>query len=57
MLNRVLAVLTTFCSLFRSHRRLALKHLALRQQLAMLKSSVKRPHASALDRLFWVTSR
>jgi transposase InsO family protein len=33
---------------------LALENLALRQQLAMLKSSVKRPRASALDRLFWV---
>jgi transposase InsO family protein len=54
MLNRLLAVLTTFCSLFQSHRRLALENLALRQQLAMLKSSVKRPRASALDRLFWV---
>jgi transposase InsO family protein len=54
MLNRLLAALTTLCSLFQSHRRLALENLALRQQLAMLKSSVKRPHASALDRLFWV---
>jgi len=54
MLNRSLAVLKTLRSLFQSHRRLALENLALRQQLAMLKSSVKRPRASALDRLFWV---
>ncbi len=53
MLNRSLAVLKTLRSLFRSHRRLALENLALRQQLAMLKSSVKHPRASALDRLFW----
>ena len=54
MLNRLLAALTTLCSLFQSHRRLALENLALRQQLAMLKSSVKRPRASALDTLFWL---
>ena len=54
MLHRALALLTTLCSLFQSHRRLALENLALRQQLAMLKSSVKRPRASALDRLFWI---
>ena len=54
MLNLLLAALTTLCSLFQSHRRFALENLALRQPLAMLKSSVKRPHASALDRLFWV---
>ena len=54
MLNRSLAVLKTLRSLFQSHRRLALENLALRQQLAMLKSSVKRPRASALDHLFWV---
>ncbi len=53
MLNRSLAVLKTLRSLFQSHRRLALENLALRQQLAMLKPSVKRPRASALDRLFW----
>jgi len=32
----------------------ALENLALRQQLAMLKLSVKRPRVSATDRLFWV---
>ncbi|HBG93911.1 MAG TPA: hypothetical protein DDY14_01000 [Chromatiaceae bacterium] len=53
-LNRVLAVLKALCSLFQSQRRLALENLALRQQLAMLKSSTKRPRAAALDRLFWV---
>jgi hypothetical protein len=54
MLNRVLAALTTLCPLFQSHRRLALENLALRQQLAMRESSVKPPHASALDSFFWV---
>jgi hypothetical protein len=54
MLNQLLAVLRTLCSLFQSHQRLALESLNLRQQLAMRKSAVKRPRASALDRLFWV---
>jgi hypothetical protein len=33
---------------------LTLENLALRQQLAMLKQSVKRPRVSPVDRLFWV---
>jgi transposase InsO family protein len=37
-----------------SRRQLTLENLALRQQLAMLKPSVKRPHVSPLDRLFWI---
>ena len=41
-------------SLFKSRRQLALENLALRQQLAMLKPSVKRPRVSTLDRLFWI---
>ncbi len=41
-------------SLFKSRRQLTLENLALRQQLAMLKQSVKRPRVSPVDRLFWV---
>jgi putative transposase len=41
-------------SLCKSRRQLALENLALRQQLAMLKQSVKRPRVSPVDRLFWV---
>jgi len=41
-------------SLFKSRRQLTLENLALRQQLAMLKPSVKRPRVSLVDRLFWV---
>jgi len=41
-------------SLFKSRRQLTLENLALRQQLAMLKSSGKRPRVSPADRLFWV---
>ena len=54
MLSRLLAVLKTVCALLKSHRQLALENLALRQQLAILKPSVKRPRVSAIDRLFWV---
>ncbi len=41
-------------SLFKSRHQLTLENLALRQQLAMLKPSVKRPQVSHADRLFWV---
>ncbi len=41
-------------SLFKSRRQLTLENLALRQQLAMLKLSVKRPRVTPVDRLFWV---
>jgi hypothetical protein len=53
MLTQWLAVLRTLCSLFQSHRRLALENLTLRQPLAMRKSSVRRLPASALGCLFW----
>jgi hypothetical protein len=48
------AVLKTVCSLFKSRRQLTLENLALRQQLAMLKPSVKRPQVSPADCLFWI---
>ena len=54
MLSLLLAVLTTICFLFQSRRQLALENLALRQQIAMLKSSAKRPKVSTADRLFWM---
>ena len=53
MLNLWLAALLAFCSIFKPHRQLALENLALRQQLAMLKLSVKRSRVSAADCLFW----
>ena len=54
MLSWLLAMLNTVRYLFKTHRQLSLENLALRQQLAMLKPSVKRPQVSAIDRLFWV---
>ena len=47
-------ILGTLRSITRSHRDLALENLALRQQLATLKSRCPRPRLSDSDRLFWV---
>jgi len=44
----------TIISALKSYRYLALENLALRQQLAILKSSTKRPRLTKTDRLFWV---
>ena len=51
------ALLRSLRSAFKSRRRLALENLALRQQLAVLKQSVKRPRLSQGDRRFWVLLR
>jgi hypothetical protein len=52
MFNLLLALLHTAHSSFKSRRHLALENLALRQQLAMLKQSVKRPRVSPIDLSF-----
>ena len=44
-------------SAFKVHRELALENVALRQQLAVLRRSVKRPQLSNVDREFWVLLR
>jgi hypothetical protein len=49
-----LHIATFVHSLFKSRRQLRLENLALRQQLAMLKPSVKRPQVSPADRPFWI---
>jgi hypothetical protein len=41
-------------SLFRSQRQLILENLALKQQVALLRQSVKRPRATAVDKIFWI---
>ena len=41
-------------SAFKARRKLALENVALRQQLAVLRRSVKRPRLSKVDRGFWV---
>ena len=40
-------------SVFKSRRQLLLENLALRQQVTMLRKSVKRPRATVGDTLFW----
>ena len=40
--------------LFKSQRQLALENLALRQQVTMLRQSVKRPRATPADKMFWI---
>ena len=47
-------VITFLASLFKSQRQLVLENLALRQQVTMLRQSVKRPHAAMADKLFWI---
>ena len=44
-------------SAFKARRELALENVALRQQLAVLRRSVKRPRLSKVDREFWVLLR
>ncbi len=49
----ILTLLITFLgSLFKSQRQFVLGNLALRQQVTMLRQSVKRPRATAADRMF-----
>ena len=44
-------------SAFKARRELAIENVALRQQLAVLRRSVKRPRLSNVDREFWVLLR
>ena len=54
MLIRLFALLEPVFSLLKSRRQMALENLALRQQVALLRESVKRPRVSWFDRVFWV---
>jgi len=47
-------VFTFLGALFKSQRQLALENLALRQQVAMLRQSVRRPRATPADKVFWI---
>jgi putative transposase len=40
--------------IFKLNSRLAIENLALRQQLAVMKKSIRRPKIRRRDRLFWV---
>ena len=50
----ITTLLRALISALSSQRKLALENLALRQQLSVLRRSVKRPHLKRRDRLFWV---
>jgi len=54
MLTAIFIVLRAIIVACGGHRAVALENVALRQQLAALKRSVKRPELRARDRLFWV---
>ena len=47
------AIITFLRALFSNRAELAVEHLALRPQLAVLKRSVKRPRLRRRDRIFW----
>jgi len=52
-MGMVKAVLVILRAILISKARLAIENLALRQQLAVCRQSVKRPKLRALDRVFW----
>ena len=54
MRHLLCALLPTARSSLKSQRALALENLALRQQLAVLKRTTKRPTPTNTDRAFWV---
>ena len=51
------SVVRALVSAFKARRELALENVALRQQLAVLRRSVKRPRLSNVDREFCVLLR
>ena len=54
MIRALLSSFAVCLSITRSRHALALENLALRQQLALLKRSVKQPKVSTADRFFWI---
>jgi hypothetical protein len=54
MITLVLHLLRLLPFLCGGHRQLALENLALRQQLAVYKRTVRRPRLRTMDRLLWV---
>jgi len=54
MLTAVVVFLRSIGLICSGHRAVALENLALRQQLAALKRTAKRPQLRTHDRLFWV---
>ncbi len=54
MLTALMVVLRSIGLISGGHRAIMLENLALRQQLAVLTRTVKRPQLRSTDRLFWV---
>src|SRR6266446_8905084 len=54
MLAVLVVLLRTLGLLCSGHRAVALENVALRQQLSVLRRTVRRPHLRTSDRLFWV---
>jgi putative transposase len=54
MLDLLIVVVRAFTLALRGHRELVLENLALRQQLAALHRTTKRPRLRTRDRLFWI---
>ena len=54
MLTALVVALRTLALICGGHRAVALENLALRQQLAVFKRTVKRPPLRHRDRLFWM---
>jgi hypothetical protein len=57
MLSALVVALRSLALICGGHRAVALGHLALRQQLAVFKRTVKRPQLRHRDRLVWVDAR
>jgi hypothetical protein len=56
MLTALMVVLRSIGLICGGHRAIVLENLALRQQLAVLTRTVKRPQLRSTDRLFWVVT-
>ena len=54
MLAALVILRRSFGLICSGHRAVALKNMALRQQLAIFRRTVQRPHLRQSDRLFWV---
>ena len=54
MLTTLMVLLRSFRLICGGHRATVLENLALRQQLAVLTRTVKRPQLRSTDRLFWI---
>jgi hypothetical protein len=54
MLTALVMLLRSIGLICRGHRAVALENLALRQQMATLTRTVRRPQLRTRDRLFWI---